>query len=91
MAPELKNHWSGLFVGGRQTCSLGRVAFWIVFVLSIYFWLARPTSDFPSTLEHALMFLLAYNLGGKVINKMGRGKAPRSTPEAKPVHHVSPE
>ena len=63
---------SGLVVGGRDTASLGRVAFWLVFVLAVYFWLARPVADFPPSLETALGFVLAYNLGGKAVNNFSR-------------------
>ncbi|MDR1921533.1 MAG: hypothetical protein LBS31_07310 [Candidatus Adiutrix sp.] len=61
----------GLFVGGRRsTCSLGRVAFWLVFGLAVYFWVVRPPEAFPESLESALGYLLMYNLGGKAINRV---------------------
>ena len=63
---------SGLVVGGRDTASLGRVAFWLVFGLAVYFWLARPVEAFPPSLETALGFVLAYNLGGKAVNNFSR-------------------
>ncbi len=66
----------GLVVGGRKTLSLGRVAFWLVFGLAVYFWLGRPVEAFPPSLEMALGFVLAYNLGSKGINAFGRRGRP---------------
>ena len=71
MAPEIKAIVKGLFASDSPGCSLGRVSFWLVFGLTIYFWLCRPVEDFPQSLEQALMFLLAYNLGGKLVNRWG--------------------
>lgn len=63
---------AGLVVGGRDTASLGRVAFWLVFGLCVWFWLARPVEAFPPTLGDALWVVLAYNLGGKAVNNFSR-------------------
>ena len=63
---------AGLVIGGRETLSLGRVAFWLVMGLAVYFWLARPPSDFPPTLGEALWVVLAYNFGGKAVNALGQ-------------------
>lgn len=67
---------AGLVIGGRNTASLGRVAFWLVFGLAVYFWLARPLADFPPTLGDALWVVLAYNLGSKGINSFSRRGRP---------------
>lgn len=66
--------WKGLIIGGRDSFSLGRVAFWLVFGLAVYFWLARPSADFPPTLETTLAFVLAYNFGSKAINRFGQAE-----------------
>lgn len=69
---------AGLVIGGRNTASLGRVAFWLVFGMAVYFWLARPPADFPPTLGDALWVVLAYNLGSKGINSFSlRGSGGR--------------
>jgi hypothetical protein len=62
----------GLVAGTRQTASLGRVAFWLVFGLAVYFWLWRPAAEFPQTLGDTLWVVLAYNLGGKAVNNFSR-------------------
>jgi hypothetical protein len=59
---------AGLVVGGRGTLSMGRAILWIFVGLSVYFWLAREVEAFPPSLETALAFALAYNLGGKAVN-----------------------
>ncbi len=64
--------FSGLLVGGRDTISMGRSLLWIFVALSIYFWLFRPIEAFPPSLEFALGSALAYNLGGKAVNRLGR-------------------
>ncbi len=69
---DTRNALTGLVIGGRETLSLGRVAFWLVFGLAVFFWLARPVEAFPPSLETALGFVLAYNLGSKGINNFGR-------------------
>lgn len=70
------NKFAGLVVGYRETASLGRVAFWAVFGLCVYFWLARPPEAFPASLETALGFTMAYNLGGKAVNNFSRRGRP---------------
>lgn len=60
---------SGLFIGHRGTLALGRVGFWIAFILSIYFWLFSPIEAFPPTLEKTLWFFLAYNFGSKAFGQ----------------------
>jgi hypothetical protein len=59
----------GLFVGGRQCWSLGRVAFWLVFGVAIYRWLIGQ--DIPPGHEAVLTIILLYILGGKVASKVG--------------------
>jgi len=66
------NKLAGLVVGTRPAASMGRVSYWIFVCLSIYFWLARPVDAFPPSLESALFFTLAYNLGGKIASTLGR-------------------
>lgn len=63
------NKVAGLVIGYRPTASMGRVAFWVVFGLCVYFWLARPVEAFPPSLETAMGFTLAYNFGGKAVNQ----------------------
>lgn len=60
MAKKTKIFDSLLFEG--SSLSLGRIAFWIIFGISIYFWLARPVADFPSTLFETLLITMSYNL-----------------------------
>lgn len=64
--------FSGLFIGSREAFSLGRTGFWLVFGISVYFWLARPAAEFPPSLENTLGFMLAYNLGGKAVGLAGK-------------------
>ena len=78
MATKLKIIMAGLLVSNRYSCSLGRVAFWIVLGLAIYFWLARPVEEFPHSLEQVLMFLLVYNLGGKLVHNWSHKTYPTS-------------
>lgn len=82
------NKLAGLVVGYRETASLGRVAFWAVFGLCVYFWLARPVDAFPSSLEFALVSTMAYNLGGKAVNKFSR---PERRPETAGKAHDDPD
>lgn len=56
-----------LLIGGRRGVSLGRLSFWLIFGLSVYFWLARPAAEFPASLNDSLMMVLAYNLGSKAV------------------------
>lgn len=67
---------AGLVVGGRGTVSMGRAILWIFVGLSVYFWLARTVEAFPPSLETALAFALAYNLGGKAVNNLGPPRRP---------------
>lgn len=70
---------AGLIVGGRETISMGRAILWIFVGLSVYFWLARAVEAFPPSLETALGFALAYNLGGKAVNNFNRPRRPGAT------------
>ena len=72
MDPGISKWLAGLVVGGRNTASMGRAAFWLVFGLSAWFWLARPVDAFPPSLADALWVVLAYNLGGKAVNNFSR-------------------
>lgn len=69
---------AGLFIGGRETVSMGRTILWIFVGLSVYFWLARAVEAFPPSLETALGFALAYNLGGKAVNNFNRPRRPET-------------
>ncbi|MGL4208290.1 MAG: hypothetical protein ACRCTY_02770 [Candidatus Adiutrix sp.] len=71
MDKEKYNMLKGLWQGGRGTLSMGRVAFWLTLAIAVYFWLARPVADFPPSLADTLMFVLAYNLGGKAAHIFG--------------------
>lgn len=53
--------FSNLFCENNQL-SLGRIAFWIVFGISIYFWLTQPIAAFPPSLFEALLITMSYNL-----------------------------
>ncbi|MDR0882562.1 MAG: hypothetical protein LBP55_08465 [Candidatus Adiutrix sp.] len=59
-----------LVCGPTGRLSLGRVGFWLTYLLSVYFWLARP-ADYPERLWDTLASFLAYNLGGKLVNRKG--------------------
>ncbi len=65
---------SGLVVGGRDTLSLGRVAFWLVFGLCFWFWAGGR--EVPPSLENSLGLVLAYNLGGKAVSGFSRRGRP---------------
>ncbi|MDR1044694.1 MAG: hypothetical protein LBP33_06190, partial [Candidatus Adiutrix sp.] len=64
--------FTGLVKGTRDTLSMGRVLLWLFVFVSLYFWFARPPEAFPGSLESALGFALAYNLGGKAVNNFSR-------------------
>jgi hypothetical protein len=64
----------------KKNLSLGRVAFWLVFGLAVYFWLGRPAAEFPPSLVEILMSCLAYNLGSKGINTFGRPRVSAREP-----------
>jgi hypothetical protein len=68
----LRRKLAGLVIGNRRTWSLGRVAFWLVFGMAVYFWFRRPVAEFPPTLAETLCAVLAYNLGGKFANNFNR-------------------
>jgi hypothetical protein len=62
----------GLVVGGRDSLSLGRVAFWLCLGLALAKW--SVDRDISASHESVLMWILAYCLGGKVVNTWkGRG------------------
>ena len=65
---------TGLVSGTRETLSMGRVLLWVFVGVALYFWFCRPVEAFPSSLESALGFALAYNLGGKAVNNFSRRK-----------------
>ena len=66
------NKLAGLVTGTRETLSMGRVLLWLFVAVALYFWFCRPAVDFPGSLESALGFALAYNLGGKAVNNFSR-------------------
>ena len=70
MGAGISKWLAGLVVGGRDTASLGRVAFWLVFGLCVWFWVAGR--EVPATMDDALWWVLAYNLGGKAVNNFSR-------------------
>jgi hypothetical protein len=62
----------GLFMGGRNCWSLGRVAFWLVFGLAFYRWALGL--DITSGHESVLTIVILYNLSGKVVSQMAGRK-----------------
>jgi len=62
--------------------SLGRVSFWIVFALLIWYWVAIRMSpglaDAPASLQNAFFSLLAYNLGKKIKDVMAIKKGDKN-------------
>jgi hypothetical protein len=62
----LLNGLKGLVVGGRESLSLGRVAFWLCFFVAIVKWCLDK--DITSSHESVMMWVLAYCLGGKIVN-----------------------
>lgn len=63
--------FGNLILGYRREISLGRLSFWLILGLTVYFWLERPPADFPPSLDNALGLVLAYNLGGKAFRAFG--------------------
>ena len=55
----------GLVVGGRSTFSMGRVAFWLAFLVALGKWIAG--SDTTPGHDTILLSIMAYCLGGKVV------------------------
>lgn len=62
--------WSGLIYGEGGSVSIGRLSFWAVFGLTIYFWLCRPPELFPPTLDSTFGIVVAYNFGSKAVNNL---------------------
>lgn len=59
--------WRGLISEDNQKLSIGRVSFWIVFMICIYFWTWRDKDSFPPTLFETFIFILGYNIAKKPI------------------------
>jgi hypothetical protein len=63
----------GLVVGGRDSLSLGRVAFWLCFIVALVKW--GMDHDITQSHKEVLMSILVYCLGGKVVNTWkGQGR-----------------
>lgn len=60
--------WKGLISEDGKKLSIGRVSFWVVFILCIYFWLLKDKEAFPPTLFDTFVFVLGYNVAKKPIN-----------------------
>ncbi|MDR1656148.1 MAG: hypothetical protein LBT47_01145 [Deltaproteobacteria bacterium] len=56
----------GLVVGGRDSLSMGRVAFWLTYGLAFYKWFKSPGVD--SSHETVLLSIMVYVLGGKAVS-----------------------
>lgn len=68
-----------LILNADGTVSIGRLAFWLSFALAVFFWLTRPVSAFPSSLEATLAATLAYNLGNYALDILSGRKFPENT------------
>jgi hypothetical protein len=55
------------------------VSFWILFALSIYFWLAHPIAAFPPSLKEVLFASFGYNALKKT-EWFGRNKNSNQAP-----------
>lgn len=64
--------FSSLISEDSKNLSLGRVSFWIVFGISIYFWFRREPDKFPETLFYSFMLLLLYNISKKGFDSINR-------------------
>lgn len=47
---------------GTDEISIGKIAFWICFFISMYFWFYLPTTAFPESLYQILEITLFYSL-----------------------------
>jgi hypothetical protein len=70
---------SGIFVGGRATCSMGRVAFWLAFLLALYRWVIGQ--DIPPGHLSVLVAIMGYVFGSKFIGKKHKNKSQDDDPE----------
>lgn len=51
-----------------ENISMGRVAFWLLFLISILFWTFEPIDKFPPTLFDTFMSMVIYNFGKKGVD-----------------------
>jgi hypothetical protein len=58
----------GLFSEDGESFSIGRLSFWGILGISIYFWFALPVIAFPPSLLHMLYLTTGYNIAKKGIN-----------------------
>jgi len=56
-----------LFSEDGVNFSLGRITFWLILSISIFFWFKKPVDAFPPSLLHTLYLLIGYNVSKKVI------------------------
>jgi hypothetical protein len=61
----IKQSLKGLVIGGRTSLSMGRVSFWLCFLLAIIRW--SIGSDIPGSHVTILTFIMGYCFGGKYI------------------------
>jgi len=66
MIVSLDMNFRSLVSEDNDSISIGRISFWVLFGLSIYFWIMKPT--FPQTLYDTLGIILLYNFGKKGID-----------------------
>jgi hypothetical protein len=70
--------WLAVILEGNKL-SLGRVSFWIAFLIMNYMWIAEKEVQ-DSTLT-VLLVLLSYNLGKKVTDVMGLHYGTKNPPK----------
>lgn len=59
--------WRSLISEDMKTLSLGRVAFWLCFFISCYYWFIMPLASYPQTLLYLWEAVLAYNFASKMV------------------------
>ena len=59
-----------LFSEDGKHYSIGRLGWWVIFLISIFFWFKKPVDAFPPSLLHMLYVMTTYNLTKKAINNL---------------------
>lgn len=80
---KTKFNWNHLITEDSKNISLGRISFWIVFIILLAYWIydikmlseCQQPVDVPESLLYCFMTLLIYNISKKITKVIGtRGK-----------------
>lgn len=73
---KIKFNWNHLITEDGENISIGRLSFWIVFVILLGYWIydivmisrCQQIIDAPDSLLYAFFSLMMYNTGKKITN-----------------------